>query len=90
MTIILSPRCTAALLALCLSACRTPSLQLETAGSRAVRATLASQVAHPEAVRNTNPVNGIDGASAVHLQQKYEKSFGKQGADSDTTLVQRR
>ena len=29
-------------------------------------------------------------AARAHLQQKYEKSFGKQGADSDTTLMQRR
>ena len=90
MSITLSPRCTATLLALCLAACTTPTPQPETAGALAVRATLAAQVAHPEAVRNTNPVNGIDGISAVQLQQKYEKSFSKQAVDSDAPLVQRR
>lgn len=92
-----SPRCTAALsafLALTLSACasqnaRAPS---QAATGQTVRATLASQVAHPEAVRNINPVAGMDGVAALNAQQKYEKSFTKASSDSDatTSMVQRR
>lgn len=85
-----SPRYTVVLLAVSVSACTTPSLSEDTAGALAVRATLASQIAHPDAVRNANPVNGIDGAAALQSQQKYEKTFGSKPTGADTTLVQRR
>jgi hypothetical protein len=90
MSTTLSPRCTAALLALCLSACASTARQPEAAFGRSVRATLASQIAHPEAVRNTNPVNGIDGAAALQAQQKYEKSFTKESVDGNAPLVKGR
>jgi hypothetical protein len=90
-SITLSPRCSAVLLSFTVAACSTfpPT---ETASARSVRATLASQIAHPEAVRNTNPVHGLDGAAALAAQQKYEKSFSKHSADGDAAvpLVQRR
>ncbi|WP_426194798.1 hypothetical protein [Massilia sp. DWR3-1-1] len=91
MPITLSPRCSAILLSLTVAAC-SAFPPTETASARSVRATLASQIAHPEAVRNTNPVYGLDGAAALAAQQKYEKSFSKQSADGDTTapLVQHR
>lgn len=41
---------------------------------QSVRATLASQVIDPAAVRNTNPVSGVDGRAAKGAQDRYEKS----------------
>lgn len=88
----LSPRCTAALVAVCLSACAGPSAQEDASFGRSVRATLASQILHPEAVRNADPVNGLDGAAALQAQQKYEKSFSGDGANAtnSTPLVKGR
>ena len=89
----MSPRCTAALLALgILNACSTPNVMTGSAGGMSVRAAVASQTAHPEAVRNANPVNGIDGAAALQAQQKYERSFSKStpGADAGAPIVQGR
>jgi hypothetical protein len=85
-----SPRCTAALstlLVLSLSACAGPnaSAPSQAATGQSVRATLASQIAHPEAVRNNNPVNGVDGVAALKAQQKYEKSFSKSATEGDAS-----
>jgi type IV pilus biogenesis protein CpaD/CtpE len=41
----------------------------------AVRAAVASQVANPEAVRNTSPVSGVDGRAARAAQERYEHSY---------------
>lgn len=93
MSTTLSPRCTAALASLIclgLSACASTARQEESVSGRSVRATLASQIAHPEAVRNADPVNGIDGAAALQAQQKYEKSFIKESPDGNAPLVNRR
>ncbi|MFL6708428.1 MAG: hypothetical protein ACJ8HI_09495 [Massilia sp.] len=88
----LSPRCTAVLLALSLCACASQERQAELANGSSVRATLASQIAHPEAVRNTNPVSGMDGAAALQAQQKYEKSFSRDnvGQEGSTSLLKGR
>jgi type IV pilus biogenesis protein CpaD/CtpE len=40
-----------------------------------VRAALASQVANPAALRNTDPVSGIDGRAARAAQERYERSY---------------
>lgn len=95
MTTILSPRCTSCLLALLvlgLAGCATPAAEQAVASGFSVRAAVAAQIAHPEAVRNTNPVSGIDGAAALQAQQKYERSFNKPGpgAESGAPLVQSR
>lgn len=42
-----------------------------------VRATAASQVLDPGAVRNANPVTGIDGRAARATQLRYEASFAQ-------------
>ena len=65
----------AAGLALLLSACAATSPQADARFGQSVRATFASQVAHPEAVRDANPVAGIDGRSASAAQSKYERSL---------------
>ena len=63
--------------ALLLSACAATTPQNDARFGQSVRATLASQVADPAAVRNTEPVNGIDGRAARAALQRYEHSFGK-------------
>lgn len=92
MSPILSPRCTTTLLALCLGACSAPDGLQRAANGDAVRAALAAQVAYPQALRNADPVKGIDGSAALQAQQKYEKSFSRQGpgADAGTSMLQSR
>jgi type IV pilus biogenesis protein CpaD/CtpE len=79
MTTLRIPVCFAAALALLLSACATTP-NADASFGQSVRATLLSQVANPAAVRNDNPVNGIDGHAARAAQEQYEKSFGKADA----------
>lgn len=67
----------AAGLALMLSACAATSPQADARFGQSVRAMLAAQVAQPDAVRNANPVNGIDGRAARAAQESYEHSFGR-------------
>ena len=66
----------AAAMALLLSACAT-SPQADAYFGQSVRAALASQVAQPAAVRNPNPVDGMDGRAARAAQEQYERSFGQ-------------
>ena len=75
-------------MALLLSACATTP-QADARFGQSVRATLASQVAYPAAVRNANPVEGIDGRAARAAQEHYERSFGQQqsGAGAPVGLV---
>lgn len=40
-----------------------------------VRMATATQVMHPDASRNANPVNGIDGRAASESTKRYYKSF---------------
>lgn len=68
---------TPAALALLLSACAATTPQSDARFGQSVRATLASQVAQPAAVRNANPVSGVDGQAARAAQERYERSFAK-------------
>ena len=79
----------AAGLALLLSSCAATSPQADARFGLSLRATLASQVAHPEAGRNANPVDGIDGRAARAAQESYERSFGQaqSGSAAGTPLV---
>lgn len=63
--------------ALLLSACAATSPQADARFGLSLRATLAAQVAHPDAGRNANPVDGIDGRAARAAQESYEHSFGQ-------------
>jgi hypothetical protein len=42
-----------------------------------VRVATAAQVLHPEAVRNTDTVAGIDGRAARAAYERYQKSFAE-------------
>lgn len=76
--------CIAAALALLLSACAT-SPQADARFGQSVRAALASQVANPAAVRNPDPVTGMDGRAARAAQEQYERSFGQSEAGAAAT-----
>lgn len=53
-----------------------------------VRAITAAQVADPAAVRNPNPVNGIDGRAASAAHAHYERSFAQPpAADGASSLL---
>ena len=66
--------CIATALALLLSACATTP-HADARFGQSVRATFASQVAQPAAVRNADPVTGVDGRAALGAQERYERSF---------------
>lgn len=76
MTTLLPTRiATPALLALLLSACAATNPRTDERFGESVRATLASQIANPAAVRNPRAASGIDGRSARAGQERYERSF---------------
>lgn len=66
-----------AALALLLAGCAAISPRADASFGQSVRATLASQVVEPAAVRNANPVAGVDGRAARAAQDHYERSFAK-------------
>jgi type IV pilus biogenesis protein CpaD/CtpE len=86
MTTLRIPVCCAAALALLLSGCATTP-NADANFGQSVRATLLSQVANPAAVRNDNPVDGLDGRAARTAQEQYEKSFGKAEASAPPVLL---
>jgi hypothetical protein len=71
----------AALLALSatLAGCASTGAELDRGFGDSVRAATASQILDPAAVRNTNPVLGIDGRAAQAAQLKYQASFADPG-----------
>lgn len=69
------------LLALLLSACAPTTPHWDARFGESVRATMASQVADPAAVRNANPVDGIDGRAARAAHERYERSFARPEAE---------
>ena len=75
---------TPAALALLLSACAATTPQADARFGQSVRATLAAQVAQPAAVRNANPVSGVDGQAARAAQERYERSFKPETATAPT------
>ena len=62
-------------LAILAAGCVAPSPHVDRQFGQAVRAAVAQQTADPAAVRNTNPVSGMDGPAARAAQGKYEASF---------------
>lgn len=59
-------------LAATLTACAETTPRWDSTFGNSVRSTFAAQVINPAAVRNANPVAGIDGRAALATQQKYE------------------
>ena len=77
----------AALLALAtLSGCATSGWRADSSFGNSVRATTASQIIDPSAVRNTSTVAGIDGRAARAAQARYEASFA-QPAPAEAALT---
>jgi hypothetical protein len=76
-----------ALLALLLSACAATEPRKDERFGESVRATLASQIASPAAVRNADAASGIDGRAARAGQERYEHSFAKTEAAAPSAMV---
>jgi len=72
-----APRLTMALLvsAALLAGCASSTPLADRQFGASVRATMASQVADPAAVRNANPATGLDGAAASAAHASYVKTF---------------
>ncbi|HSR02150.1 MAG TPA: tRNA dimethylallyltransferase [Methylophilaceae bacterium] len=60
-----------------LSACAETTPRFEAEFGNATRATLQSQIIHPEAGNNPDTVTGIDGQAARDALYNYQKSFIK-------------
>jgi hypothetical protein len=75
-----------ALLTAALGACAPVAPRWEKSFGDTVRASVASQVANPAAVRNTNPVAGLDGRAAEGVQAQYEHSFSTPTAQEPAML----
>lgn len=58
-----------------LAACAPTTPRLDSGFGTSVRATFAAQKVNPAAVRNTDPVSGIDGRAARAAHEQYERSF---------------
>ncbi|MDL2355193.1 MAG: hypothetical protein QFF03_08045, partial [Pseudomonadota bacterium] len=71
---------TAGALALLLSACAATTPQADARFGQSLKAMLAAQVVQPDAVRNSNPVDGVDGRAARAAQEAYERAAGKPDA----------
>ncbi len=65
-----------------LSGCAPVTPHWESNFGNSVRASLAAQVIDPAAVRNTNPVHGIDSQAASGIANNYAKSFSAPSATS--------
>lgn len=75
---LLSMRSLAALtIAGLLSACAASTPRFDQRFGATVRDAMASQVAYPATVANTDPVAGMDGRSAVLALGRYQKSFAE-------------
>lgn len=74
-------------LAATLAACAETTPRWDSTFGDSVRSTFAAQVVNPAAVRNTNPVAGIDGRAAMAAQKKYETGEGAQEASSAPTTL---
>jgi type IV pilus biogenesis protein CpaD/CtpE len=61
-------------LAASLAACASTTPHLDTGFGTSVRSTFAAQVIDPAAVRNPDPVTGLDGRTARAAQEQYERS----------------
>ena len=58
-----------------LGGCASRTPHWDQSFGNSVRASIASQVVDPAAVRNTNPVGGIDGEAAQASHARYVRGF---------------
>ncbi|MBS1187242.1 MAG: pilus-associated lipoprotein [Burkholderiaceae bacterium] len=58
-----------------LTSCASSTPDWDARFGDSVRTSAAQQVINPEASKNTNPVNGLDGQAAEHAMERYQKSF---------------
>lgn len=75
-----------AVLAATLAGCAPVAPRFERSFGDSVRASVASQIADPAAVRNANPVAGLDGAAAKGALTQYEKSFSAPAAHESAMI----
>ncbi len=62
-------------LALSAVGCASPTPKYDAQFGTSVRATMAAQVLDPAAVRNTDPVLGMDSHAAQAAHERYQESF---------------
>ena len=72
-----------------LGGCASTSPQAEQHFGQSLRTSLASQVIHPGAAANTNPVHGIDAAAALGAQRQYQMSFGQASREQPAMVAGR-
>lgn len=60
-----------------LSGCASTTPQADRMFGHAVRTALAAQTLDPNAARNSDPVYGMDGHTALAAQQQYTQTFAK-------------
>ena len=58
-----------------LAGCAPTTPQWESSFGNSVRASIAAQVIDPGAVRNTNPVSGLDNHAAMGIASQYSRSY---------------
>jgi len=85
---LLSTRSLAALtIAGVLTGCVASTPQFDRRFGAPVRDAMASQVAHPDAGANTDPVAGMDGRSAVLAFDRYQKSFAEPAPQTAVFMI---
>ena len=64
-------------LAAALAGCAPSTPHWESSFGNSVRASMAAQVIDPAAVRNTDPVSGIDNKAALGIVGQYSQGYAK-------------
>lgn len=73
--------------ALLASACSHTTPHWDRHFGSSVRILAAQQARNPDAVRNADPVAGIDGQAARAAHERYEKSFAVPRAQADAFTI---
>lgn len=68
-------RLTAVFAVCALSACVATTPHWDAQFGASVKSAVSQQTCNPEAVRNTDPVAGLDGRAAGAVLERYEKTF---------------
>ncbi|MES2264794.1 MAG: hypothetical protein V4724_40375 [Pseudomonadota bacterium] len=73
--------------ALLLTACASSTPQWDSRFGDAARSAFAQQVIDPQAVRNADPVAGIDGRAARNAQERYQKSYSEPAQQPSSFVI---